>query len=370
MIAAGSSFLAPVMEAQRPAPRRASGVGDGGPAVRADVYPSAIALDTAGNVYITEKDSGRVRKVGTDGVITTVAGARNPTGQVGGDGGAAIRALLSGPSGVAVDSAGAFYITDVVGVESITGARVRRVGPDGIITTIAGGTPGFSGDGGPAAAARFGWPTGIAIDSRGAIYIADIVAHRVRMIGPTGAVSTVAGDGTLGFSGDGGPATMARLSGPCAVAVDGSGNLYIADPGNGNIRMVSARGTISTVAGFHGARRRDDAGPAADTLSNPRAIAVGQDGALYIGDTGHHRVLKVSPTGTMTTVAGTGALGHSGDGGRATGATFFWITGVATDRLGNIYIADLYNRRVRRVAPNGVITSVAGNRAPTPPEEP
>jgi sugar lactone lactonase YvrE len=329
--------------------------GDGGPAIDASLsFPQGVVVDAAGNLYIADINNHRVRKVSVSGTITTVAG--NGTPGFSGDGGPATNAGLPEPYGVAVDAAGNLYIVD------INNHRVRKVSVSGTITTVAGnGTPGFSGDGGPATNARLAYPTGVAVDAAGNLYIADRLNSRVRKVSTSGTITTVAGDGSAGFSGDGGPATNAQLAGPYGVAVDAAGNLYIADFQNSRVRKVSTSGTITTVAGDGSFGFSGDGGPATNAqLAGPNGVAVDAAGNLYIADINNHRVRKVSTSGTITTVAGNGTPGFSGDGGPATNARLRPPTGVAVDAAGNLYIADIFNQRVRKVSTSGTITTVAG----------
>ncbi len=334
------------------------GVGDGGPATKARLrYPSGVAVDAAGNLYIADTVNHRVRKVSTSGTITTVAG--NGTQGFSGDGGSATNASLYGPAGVAVDTAGNLYIADT------SNNRVRKVSTSGTITTVAGdGTQGFSGDGGSATNASLDNPYGVAVDTAGNLYIADSYNHRVRKVSTSGTITTVAGDGSGDFGGDGGPATNASLSSPYGVAVDTAGNLYIADSGNDRVRKVSTSGTITTVAGNGTQGFSGDGGPATNaSLHTPAGVAVDTAGNLYIADSYNHRVRKVSTSGTITTVAGDGTQGFAGDGGLATNADLSNPYGVTVDTAGNLYIADIYNDRVRKVSTSGTITTVAGNGA-------
>ena len=316
--------------------------GDGGPASEAQLYsPRGVAVDGAGNLYIADRENNRIRRVDSTGTITTVAG----TG-------------LDSPSGVAVDGAGNLYIADTLN------HSIRKVDSTGTITTVAGTRGrGFWGDGGPATEAPLNLPGGMAVDSAGNLYIADSGNFRIRKIDSTGTITTVAGSvGPPGFSGDGGPATAARLDNPHDVAVDGAGNLYIADNGNNRIRKVDSTGTITTIAGTSELGYSGDGGLAiAAQFSVPTAVAVDGAGNLYIVDTWNHRIRKVDLTGTITTVAGTGGIGvggggYSGDGGPAVEAQFSIPTGVAVDGAGNLYIADAGNQRIRKVTPVGSLT--------------
>ncbi|HLK67398.1 MAG TPA: hypothetical protein VKU19_28375 [Bryobacteraceae bacterium] len=313
--------------------------GDGGPAPSALLsYPTAMAFDAAGNLYIADYYNHRVRKV-SGGVITTVAG--NGIGGFSGDGGPAAKAALDGPNGVAIDSAGNLYIADQFN------NRIRRV-TNGTITTIAGnGTAGFSGDGAAATNAALNNPITVAVDSGGNLYFADSLNHRVRKISQ-GIITTVAGSGVAGFSGDGGPATAARLNAPSAVAIDAAGNLFIADKTNNRVREVTA-GNIRTVAGSGSNGFAGDGGPATiASLSAPISVAVDAAGNLYIADPGNSRIRKVAG-GNITTVAGDGEFTFAGDGGLATAASLNQPYGVAVDSAGNLFIGDSNNNRVRAV---------------------
>ena len=252
----------------------------------------------------------------------------------------------------------------VAAIAATGAAGAFGVSSSGTITTIAGtGVQGFSGDGGPATAAKLYAPTGVAVDAQGNVYIADHSGSRVRKVNREGMISTFAGTGGAGYSGDGGPATSARVGTPYGVAVDRQGNVYITDRYNNRVRKVSPGGTITTFAGTgaYGSGSFGDGGPATSAqLRNPYGVAVDGQGNVYIADHDHFRVRKVSPSGTITTFAGTGVQGFSGDGGRATAAKLFSPFGLAVDEKGNVYIADRDNNRVRKVSPSGTITTFAG----------
>jgi cysteine-rich repeat protein len=329
--------------------------GDGGAATAAKLnYPHGVAVDGAGRLYIAERDNQRIRRVDADGAMTTIAGI-GTTG-FSGDDGPATAAQLWTPSGVAVDGDGNVYIADTYN------QRVRRVAADGTMTTLAGtGIEGSTGDGGPASAARLRYPSGVAVDGLGNVYIADTDNHRIRRVAVDGTITTVAGTGTLGFSGDGGPATEAQLNYPQAVAVDAAGALYVADQANQRVRRVAVDGTITTVAGTGTAGSSGDGGPAtAAQLQMPAGVAVDALGNLYIADRDNRRIRRVAVDGGMSTVAGTGVGGTSGDGAGATGAQLWSPSGVAVDGAGNVYIADTGGSRIRRMAADGIITTVAG----------
>ena len=320
--------------------------GDGGPATSAQLnQPDGVAVDAAGNLYIADTNNNRIRKVAPGGTISTVAGTG--TSGYSGDGGPATSAQLHYPSGVAVDSSGNLYIADSYNY------RIRKVAPGGTISTLAGtGTQGYSGDGGPATSAKLDYPYGVAVDSSGNLYIADMRNYRVRKVAPGGTISTVAGTGTSGYSGDGGPATSAKLSYTSGVAVDSSGNLYIADEGNNRIRKVAPGGTISTVAGTGTSGYSGEGGPATSAqLNTPYGVAVDAAGNLYIADTNNKRIREVAPGGTIWTVAGDGHSTYSGDGGPAISASLYNPTGAAVDATGRVYVADSQNDRIRILTP-------------------
>ena len=337
--------------------------GDGGPATSASLNtPRGVTKDSAGNVFIGDSYNNRVRRVDAmTGIITTVAG--NGTEAFSGDGGPATSASLRTPWGVATDSAGTLYIADN------WNHRIRRVdATSGIITTAAGGGPGFIGDGGPATSATLVFPEGVALDSAGTIFIGDAGNCRIRRVDAmTGTIMTVAGNGTGGFSGDGGPATSASLYLPSGVAVDGSGNLFVADRVNNRIRRVEAPKIITTIAGTGLPGFSGDGGPATSaSLNSPLGMAVDSGGNIFIADTNNLRIRRVDAmTGVITTVAGNGTQGFSGDGGPATSASLNLPAWVVLDSSGNLYIADAGNHRIRRVdAVTGIITTAAGNGMP------
>jgi len=387
--------------------------GDGGPAVNAGLNaPRTVAIDVSGNLYIADTSNHRIRKVDTSGVITTIAG----DGGAGfsGDGGSAVNAGLNAPRSIAIGSAGALYIADTFnhrirkidtggtittvagdgdadfsgdGAQAVnagvnlprgfavsqTGVlyiadsennRIRKVEINGIISTVAGnGNLTFAGDGGPATAARFAFPSGIAVDATGQYFIADTENNRIRKVDSNGNIFTVAGNGLIGFVGDGGAAADARLTTPFDVIVDAAGVMYIVDTGSHRIRRVDTNGNISTVAGsdifpgFSG-----DGGLAtAARLASPRGVYLGQDGLIYISDSRNHRIRRVDTAGIITTIAGSGSPGFSGDGNQAVEARFNLPSGIHVDGIGNLYIADSFNHRIRKVAPDGTITTIAGD---------
>jgi len=335
--------------------------GDRGPAIKASLNtPRGVAVDGHGNFYIADFGNDAIREVAvTTGIITTVAG--NHTAGYSGDGGPANNAQLASPNHVGVDGSGNLYIAD-----SETNVIRKVAAATDIIVTVAGSdVSGYAGDGGPATSARLNSPFGVAVDGSGNLYIADYDNNAVRKVAAaTGVITTVAGNGAAGYSGDGGPATSAKLYGPAGVAADGSGNFYIADAGNNVIRRVAVTGIISTVAGNGTLGYSSDGGPATSAaMIGPTGVAVDGSGNLYIADDGNNVIRRVvTATGIITTVAGNGIPGYAGDGGPATSAYLQGPIGVAVDVSANIYIADLQNNAIRKVtAATGIITTIAGN---------
>ncbi|MGA2742004.1 MAG: IPT/TIG domain-containing protein [Bryobacteraceae bacterium] len=350
-----------------------SGSFSGVPATQAQVLPFGVAVDAAGNLYITQNYGGGasfVSEVTANGIITTIAGSAGSAG-FSGDGGPAINAQFSFglSAGIAVDSLGNIYIADAAN------NRVRKIGSNGVITTVAGGgsleTPQY-GDGGPATAAYLFIPTSVAVDSKGNLYISDNTA--VRKVGSNGIITTVAGctpaavactEGyiTTGSIGDGGPATSAYLI-SAAVAIDSAGNLYISDFANNRIRKVSASGTITTVAGSASGSYSGDGGPATSAgLNQPTGVAVDAAGNIYIDDAGDYRIRMVTPGGTISTIAGNGAEGQFGDtpgNGAATSSNMGPTLGIALGAGGIVYVADdLYGVRLLKPASSGAPPSVS-----------
>lgn len=387
--------------------------GDGGPATSAYLsYASGIAVDGAGNLIISDFSNKRIRKVTPTGIISTVVD----------------ESTVQSPQGVAVDAAGNLFIADVGAVpqsaqSSISVPRIWKRTPDGTIRIVAGGIWGFAGDGGSATAARIGRPRGIAVTLDGTLYIADGENNRIRKVTTAGVITTVLGDGTHDFSGDGGPASSAQLNWPAGIAMDAMGNLYIADSQNARVRKVTPAGTISTIAGI-GVRNpiapgaTGDGGPATSAeisvdsvavdgsgnvfiagydrvrkvapngiittvagptvpatvaaqggvpgisgLIFPSGVAVDAAGNLFIADGSNNRVLKVTSNGSISIMAGTGNAGFSGDGGPATAAQLHNPRGLAVDGIaGNLFVVDADNHRVRKITPSGTISTVAGRQ--------
>lgn len=297
-----------------------------------------------GGIVWAEPSAHAVRAVGADGIVTLIAGTPGRPGRSG-DGGPATQAKLDGPNAAVATADGGILIVDT------TNDRIRLVSRDGVIRTVAGtGSAGYSGDGGAATAARLRSPTGIALVVGGGFLIADTGNHVVRRVHPDGSISTVAGTGSRGFSGDGGSATAARMSLPWAVTPVSGGGFLVADSGNQRVRRVGADGTITTVAGNGDRGYGGDGGPATSaSLSDPHGIDALAGGAFLIADTGNHRLRRVAPDGTISTFAGTGAAGFSGDGGAAASARLTAPESVSVTPSGGVLVADTGNSRIRFV---------------------
>lgn len=321
--------------------------GDGGPATAAQMsFCQQVTTDVFGNFYFAEFSNHRIRKVNALGVISTIAG----TGSQGfsGDGGMATTALLKYPSGIASDSIGNIYICDQ------GNNRIRKINVlTGIITTVVGnGTPTFAGDGGLATAASLNNPFGIFVNRLGELYVSDKSNSRVRRVATSGIITTVAGNGTIGDSGDGGPATAAQIS-PTNVCFDRNGNMFISDEGNNKVRKVNTLGIISTVAGVTGSYFfNGDNIPATTAYISPIYIAVGIDDNIYIPDNINNRIRVIDPFGLIHTIAGDGTLAYGGDGGPATTAQIPRPSSIAFDTCGNMLISQIQNARIRKVTFN------------------
>ena len=329
--------------------------GDGASAASSQLtQPVALAFDPSGNLYLADRAGNMVRQVAASTHIITGALSGSASAETGSQ-------VFHQPSAVALDRSGRLYVLD-----QGTGT-VRRFSQSRGAMVLVAGRPstngGYSGDNGPATQAQLNHPAGMALDHAGNLFIADTLNHRVRkLVSATGTIVTLAGSGTAGYSGDGGPAAAAQLSRPGGLAIDSEGNLYIADAAASVIRKVDARsGMISTVAGTGTAGFAGDQGPAiAAQLNSPRGVTVDTQGNLFIADTGNQRVRELAArNGIITTIAGNGSKGYSGDGGPSARAQLNKPYAIAIDAAGNLYIADSGNGSVRKVRPDPQSSALA-----------
>jgi sugar lactone lactonase YvrE len=327
-------------------------------------YPAGVAFDPSGALYIADTGANRIYKLDRRGRLAVVAGTGRRA--FGGDDGPAERAEIASPQDLAFDRQGNLYFTDSYN------HRVRRVGTDGVITTVAGtGKAGYSGDGGPATRAGLSNPQGVAVDRDGDVLVADTFNHVVRKVDAAGIISTIAGAMPPGFGGDDGPAVKALLSIPHAVAVAPDGTIHVSDSGNSRIRSIDPAGTIRTVvgsggqAGLFSAGFKGDDGPAVQAqIFSAADVAFDASGRMYVSDSGNNRIRRVE-NGTIHTVAGTGKAGFSGDGGPATAAELNTPQKLWATPDGEVYFADQSNHRIRRIDGRGIITTVAGSGPPS-----
>jgi sugar lactone lactonase YvrE len=326
------------------------------------IYPNGLAFDNKGDLHISDIGAHRVLKLDRRGHLTVVAGTGE--GGFGGDGGPATKARLFAPHDLAFDADGDLLIADTLN------HRIRRVDRRGTITTIAGnGLAAYSGDGGPATQASLNTPQGVAFDREGALLIADTFNHVVRRVDNSGKIATFAGT-VPGHGGDGGPAKLAQINLAMAVAAAPDGSIYISDAANSRVRRVNSDGVIQTVIGYGPAQDTYGAGFAGDGGPPEKAkifsvtdLKFDASGALYISDSGNHRI-RVIRAGVITTVAGSGRQGGGGDGGKALEAEFNTPQKIAVAKDGSLFIADRANHRVRKVDTQGRIVTIAGAGKP------
>jgi sugar lactone lactonase YvrE len=305
--------------------------------------PSAVAVDKSGNVYVADFDNNLIRVVNPSGIVGTLAGS----GQAG-SANPGTTASFSGPTGTAVDAQGNVYVVDQ------SNNVIRKIDPNGVVSTLAGNGNSSSIDG-PDSVASFFLPFGIAIDQNGNLYVSEL-ANKIRMISPSGMVSTLAGSGALGSANGAGSA--ASFSQPAGVAVDNMGNVYVADLGNNLIRKISASGVVSTLAGSGFAGFNNGSYPP-PSFNSPIGVAVDDSGNVYVADAGNNMIRKISPSGNTSTFAGNGTAGSLDGAGNA--AYFDNPTGIAVDNEGNVYVTDYSGNMIRQIAPNASVLTLAGN---------
>jgi sugar lactone lactonase YvrE len=327
-----------------------AGSGDAGyaegPGSAAELnLPYGVAVDSAGNVYVADSANARIRVINSAGDVATLAG-NGTSGFADGFGGPDGGAEFYRPYGTAVDSQGNVYVADA-------DHRIRKIDSSGNVTTLAGnGFPGFAdGTGGANGTAMFRQPEGVAVDSVGTVYVADFGNHRIRMIDASGNVTTLAGNGHLGFAdGTGGPDGGAEFDFPSGVAVDTGGNVYVADKDNNRVRKIDALGTVSTLAGNGFSGYSDGTGGPNGTaeFDFPSGVAVDAQGNVYVADAANDSIRLIDPSGDVTTLAGHGDFGFDDGSGGAWGtAAFASPFGVAVDLAGNVFVGDTDNNRIR-----------------------
>jgi hypothetical protein len=326
-----------------------SGSADGTGSTARFYILSAVAVDSLGNVYVADSGNNTIQKVTPAGVVKTLAGLGGLYGSADATGSAA---RFRGPASVAVDTNGNVYVADQVN------HTIRKVNPAGIVTTLAGEAGRVGSANGAGSAARFNSPTGVAVDSTGNVYVADFFNLTIRKVTPAGVVTTLAGL-TGAFGSNDGTGSAARFSFPTGVAVDTNGNVYVADAGNSSIRKVTPAGVVTTLAGLADNHGSADGTGSAAQFDVPYGVAVDNAGNVYVTDNGNHNIRKVTPAGVVTTLAGLAVYAGSADGVGST-ARFYAPQGVAVDSAGNVYVADTFNNTVRKVTPAGAVTTLAG----------
>jgi len=317
-------------------------------------YPYGIAVDSAGNVYVSDTGTQTIRKITPGGGVSTIAGSDGVTGSVDGTGSAA---LFNGPQGVAVDSSGNVYVSDT------NNCTIRRITSAGVVSTFAGSAGQVGNSDGAGGSARFNYPAGLSIDTAGNVYVADFANSTVRKITPAGAVTTIVGAAGQSGTTDG-PAGSARLNHPQGIAVDPSGNVYIIDTSNQTVReFLIGTGGVVTLAGNPGFLGHSDGGGASATFFYPGGIGTNGSGTIYIADTGNHRIRAMTTNGSVSTLAGSAGPSGSTDGS-GTSASFLYPDGVAVDSSGNVYVADSGNNTIRKITASGSVSTLAGTANP------
>ncbi len=312
--------------------------------------PNGVAVDGSGNVYVADSSNSTIRKITSTGVVTTLAGSAGQTGSVDGIGAAA---RFNTPNGVAVDGSGNVYVADT------SNGTIRKITNTGVVTTLAGSAGQFSGMDGTGAAAHFHFPYGVAVDGSGNVYVADTSNCTIRKITSTGTVTTLAG--SAGQTGNvDGTGAAARFNNPVGVAVDGNGNVYVCDTNNSTIRKITSTGTVTTLAGGAGQVGYVDGTGFAARFSNPKGVAIDGSGNVYVADSGNNTIRKITSTGTVTSLAGGGGIAGDVDG-FGPSAEFFNPSGVSVDGNGIVYVADTSNFTIRKITSTRVVTTLAGS---------
>jgi sugar lactone lactonase YvrE len=322
-------------------------------------YPTDVAPDGSGNLYATDASSDTIRKIAPDGTITTFAGSAGIVGSADGTGTAA---QFNQPGGVVVDGSGNVYVAD-------TGnATIRKITPAGVVTTLAGSPATRGSTDGTGSGATFNQPGGLALDSTGTFYVADAFNDTIRKITPAGVVTTLAG--TPGSRGDAdGTGAAALFNFPDSVAVDATGNVYVADTFNDSVRKITPAGVVTTLAGSAGISGSNDGTGANALFNQPYGVAVDATGNVYVADTANATIRKITPAGAVTTLAGVAGVAGMGNGA-GTSALFNQPRGLVVDSAGNVFVADTGNGAIRKVAPDGTVSTVALTTPPPPPPPP
>jgi streptogramin lyase len=313
-------------------------------------YPSGVAVDTSGTVYVADTSNHTIRKITPGGVVSTLSGLAGSWGYADGT---STNARFNHPYGVAVDSTGSLYVADT------SGCNLRKITPAGEVGTLAG-LAGCAGNAeGTGSAARFSNPAGVAVDSAGSLYVADSANHTIRQVTPAGGVSTLAGVMPGSYGSVDGTGANARFNGPSGVVVDSAGNVYVADSNNQTLRKTTPAGVVSTLAGQTGSTGGADGTGADARFWWPSGLAMDGAGNLYVADTLNFTIRKVTSGGVVSTLAG--LAGHLGSAdGPGSEARFCYPYGVAVDNAGTVYVADYYNHTIRRITPDGVVSTLAG----------
>ena len=330
-----------------------AGANDGTGSGATFLYPYAVAVDGSGNVYVADSGNHNIRKITAGGTTSTLAGTAGVPGSTDGTGTAA---LFNLPQGIAVDGSGNVYVSDT------NNSTIRKITTAGVVTTLAGAAGQTGSADGAGASARFNYPFGIATDASGNIYVADFGNSTIRMVTPSGAVSTLAGSAGNAGANDGG-GSGAKFNHPSALSLDTAGNIYVIDTSNQTVRKVTSGGNVTTLAGNSGIIGSADGTGAGATFFYPGGIGATGSGTLYVADTGNHTVRQVTAGGSVSTLAGSSGQKGSADG-TGTGATFLYPYGVAIDGSGHVYVADHGNNTIRRITTGGSVSTFAGTAGP------